>query len=93
MAELGIGIVSACLPTLRPLFTKAVSKCKSSSGELSTDSESPLVNRTRGSEPNIGSPLQQAPSCPAHSSKFSHLGVLGDLETGPQEHPETGKGP
>lgn len=93
MAELGIGIVSACLPTLRPLFAKVVSKCKRPSAELTTDSESPLVNRPRASESNIGSALQQTPSCPAHSSKFSHLGVLGDLETDHQDHAEPERKP
>ena len=71
MVELCIAIVSACLPTMRPLFSRATGKFGSGSGE------SGMQNGAR-SDPSLN--LQQTPSEPSESRKFAHIGVLGDLE-------------
>ena len=71
MVELCIGILSACLPTMRPLFTRDAGKFGSGSGGNGTKNES-------NSNPSLY--LQQTPSDPSQSKKFAHIGVLGDLE-------------
>ncbi|KAK0510708.1 hypothetical protein JMJ35_007140 [Cladonia borealis] len=81
MAELGIGVVSACLPTMRPLFVKAMSLFRSSSSE-SDQQEAEFSNP---SDPSLNPPLQPQPSNPALSESFRHIGILGDLETGEDE--------
>jgi hypothetical protein len=82
LAELGIGIVSACLPTMRPLYTttkEKMSTIRSSSNES--------VGETRPSSDSSRLHLKQAPSNPAQSKTFAHLGVLGgDLEMGIDAH-------
>lgn len=81
MAELGIGVVSACLPTMRPLFVKIMSLFGSSSNE-SDQQEAGLSNP---SDPSLNTTLQPKPSNPALSETFRHIGILGDLETGEEE--------
>ena len=81
MAELGIGVVSACLPTMRPLFVKAMSLVGSSSNE-SDQQEAEISNP---SDPSLNHTLQPHPSNPALSKAFRHIGLLGDLETGAEE--------
>jgi len=81
LAELAIGIVSACLPTMRPLFSKAHSTLRRSSKPLN----SPFPEVREILDSSIASDLQQTPSNPAHSKMFAHLGVLGDLERGPHD--------
>ena len=81
MAELGIGVVSACLPTMRPLFVKAMSLFGSSSSE-SDQQEAEFSNP---SDPSLNPPLHPQPSNPALSESFRHIGILGDLETGDEE--------
>ena len=86
MAELGIGVVSACLPTMRPVFLKAFSIFGSSSNE-SAQQEAEDLN---SSDPSLTFNLQPQPSNPALSKAFSHIGVLGDLETGAEKQPGLG---
>ncbi len=81
MAELGIGVVSACLPTMRPLFIKAMSLFGSSSNE-SDQQEAEISNP---SDPSLNPTLQPYPSNPALSKAFRHIGILGDFETGAEE--------
>ena len=73
MVELCIAIVSACLPTMRPLFSRANGKFGSGSGKSGMKNDA-------GSDPSLS--LQQTPSDPSQSRKFAHIGVLGDLEHG-----------
>lgn len=71
MVELCIAIVSACLPTMRPLFSRAAGKSGSGSGRRG-------IKNGSASDPSLT--LQQTPSDPTQSRKFAHIGVLGDLE-------------
>ena len=71
MVELGIAIVSACLPTLRPLFSRTLKKLGSNS------EQGGATTAMQQSSPSLS--LHQSSSNPAQSSKFAHLGVLGDL--------------
>lgn len=73
MVELRIAIVSACLPTMRPLFSRATGVFGPGSGK------SGMKN---GSESDPSLNLQQTPSDPSQSRKFAHIGILGDLEHG-----------
>jgi hypothetical protein len=78
MAELGIGIVSACLPTMRPIFVKTMFRFGSSSkGSGQEVAEVPNI-----SDPALNLTVQQQRSNPALSKAFRHIGVLGDLEPG-----------
>lgn len=81
MAELGIGVVSACLPTMRPLFVKAMCLFGTSSNE-SAQQEAEVSNP---SDPSLTFTLLPHPSNPALSKAFRHIGVLGDLETAAKE--------
>ncbi len=74
MVELCIGIVSACLPTMRPLFSRTTGRFASGSGGSRMKNES-------GSYPSLK--LQQTPSDPSQSRRFAHIGMLGNLEQGP----------
>ena len=77
MVELNIGILSACLPTYRPLFTrKRGSSDGTSEAEKGNGSNSDNANP---SDQTLG--LQQSRSDPSHSKDFRHLGVLGDTHT------------
>ena len=94
IAELSIGILSACLPTYRPLFNRGKynSKYKSGSGLANVQDQS-----HKGSGADQGLARQQfnsipsvpespnTPLSPAHDKEFSHIGVLGNVE---QEKPE-----
>ena len=87
--ELSTAIISACLPTMRPILmylglvrpipARWISKLTSiSSGRPEVEVEqSPNI-----SDPNMGP--QPARPRPSQSAEFAHLGVLGnlDLETG-----------
>lgn len=80
IAELGIGVVSACLPTMRPLFSECLTGVRRHPSAV--ESEPPMAE-TRGDfdpELGVGLRLQQSPSNPAHSDTFAHLGVLGGLQ-------------
>ena len=78
MAELGIGIVSACLPTMRPIFVKTVSRF----GSSSKNSGQEVAEVQNLSDPALILTVQQQRSNPALSKTFRHIGVLGDLEPG-----------
>ena len=71
MVELCIAIVSACLPTLRPLFSRAT-------GKFGSGSEESGMKNSPGSDPSLT--LKQTPSDPSQSRNFAHIGILGDLE-------------
>lgn len=86
MAELGIGVVSACLPTMRPVFLKALSIFGISSNESARQE----AEDTNPSDPSLNFNVQAQPSSPALSKAFSHIGVLGDLETGAEKQPGIG---
>ena len=73
MVELCIAIVSACLPTMRPLFSRASSRSNSGLGEKG-------MNHGSGSDPSLN--LQKTPSDPSQSRKFAHIGILWDAEHG-----------
>ena len=79
MVELNIGILSACLPTYRPLFHR-----KKGSSNGSRDAEKGSHQYSSGSDivdpssQSLGLDLQQSRSDPSHSKDFRHLGVLGD---------------
>ena len=85
MAELGIGVVSACLPTMRPVFLKAFSIF----GFSSDESAQQEAEESNPSDPSLAFNVQQS-SSPALSKAFSHIGVLGDLETGAEKQPGLG---
>ena len=78
MVELNIGILSACLPTYRPLWAR---KKGSSNGGLVGDIEkvntlgSDIVNPSNQS---LGLDLAPTRSDPIHSKDFRHIGVLGN---------------
>ena len=76
MVELCIGILSACLPTYRPLFSRTVKKFGSNS-----DVGGQYKHRSPGENSDLSLSLQQSHSNPSHSKKWAHLGVLGDLQT------------
>ena len=86
MAELGIGVVSACLPTMRPVFLKAFSIFGSSSNESAQQE----AEDSNPSDPSLNFIVQPHPSNPALSEAFSHIGVLGDLETCEEKQPGVG---
>ena len=86
MAELGIGTVSACLPTMRPVFLKAFTTF---GGSSSNNSEQQVAEAPNHSDQSLNFDLQQHPSNPALSKAFRHIGVLGDLETDEKDHPES----
>ena len=79
MVELNIGILSACLPTYRPLFTrKRGSSDGTGEAEKGNGSNSDNANP---SDQTLGLDLHQSRSNPSHSKDFRHLGVLGDTHT------------
>ena len=86
MAELGIGVVSACLPTMRPVFLKAFSICGFSSGESAQQEP----EDSNPSDPSLAFNVQPHSSSPALSKAFSHIGILGDLESGAEKQPGLG---
>lgn len=67
MAELGIGIVSACLPILRPLFRESLTRFRRSSNE----SNPPETQSREYSTLDLDVGLRQAPSNPAYSKTFA----------------------
>ena len=69
-AELGVAIISSCLPTFRPLFSRTLRKSSSNSA-LTARRE-----MTEQSNPSLS--LEKGRSNPAQSASFAHLGVLGD---------------
>lgn len=73
IVELCTAIVSACLPTMRPLFSRAT-------GKFGSGSEESGMKNSPGSDPSLN--LKQTPSDPSQSRKFAHIGVLGNLEHG-----------
>lgn len=81
MAELGIGVVSACLPTMRPVFLKVFSMFGCSSDEPAQQE----AEDSNPSDPSLNFNVQPRPLSPALSKAFSHIGVLGDLETGAEK--------
>ena len=83
--ELSTAIISACLPTMRPILSRLglvqtmparwISKLTS----VSSGGEEAEVERARElSDPDLG--IQQVPSIPSRSAAFAHLGVLGRLD-------------
>ena len=75
LAEISIGIVSACLPTMRPLFSKGIARLRVPPVEQ--DLRAPETREDSNSTLDVT--LQRTPSLPALSQKFAHLGVLGNL--------------
>ena len=77
MVELNIGILSACLPTYRPLFTR-----RGRNGSRKTDSSANAngsgSSRSDQNPSDQSLRLQKERSIPSHSKNWSHLGVLGD---------------
>ena len=84
IAELSIGIVSACLPCMRPLYLKLTSQLRTSSN----GSRPPVIenwNHSGNSDPKSDLTSSQTPLSSAQSKAFAHLDVMGDLETGAEE--------
>ena len=75
MVELNIGILSACLPTYRPLFHRKKGSSNGSSDAEKTSRGSDIVDP---SSQSLGLDLQPSRSDPIHSRDFRHLGVLGN---------------
>lgn len=76
--ELGVGVVSVCLPTMRPLLTHLPRIFGFASSSPSDQSG----GERKESDPSLNN-LQPSNSNPSQSAKFAHLGVLGrDLEEG-----------
>ena len=78
MVELNIGILSACLPTYPPLFTR---KRGSSNGGLVGDLEkvdTPGSDNVNPSDQSLGPDLAPTRSDPIHSKDFRHIGILGN---------------
>lgn len=73
VVELCIGVLSACLPTMRPLFGRPRSKVGSGADNCQAKSDS------RGRSDQSLS-LHESRSMPSQSQGFAHLGVLGDVE-------------
>ncbi len=71
LVELGMAIVSACLPTYRPLFSKVFRKF----GSASEEGEQKITMH-QASDPSLS--LQQTRSSPSQPVNFTHFGVLGD---------------
>ena len=97
IVELTIGIVSACLPTMRPLFNrnKYTSKFNLGSGSGKTAEKGSGQDRAGRSltrqQTNSVPDFVSTPSTPdtpdtVHREKrASELGVLGDLDETPEE--------
>ena len=73
VVELCIGVLSACLPTMRPLFSRTRGKAGSGAEQGQEKSDS----RGRSDQSLT---LQESRSIPSQSKHFAHLGVLGDVE-------------
>lgn len=90
--ELSTAIISACLPTMRPLLSRLglvrpisarwISKLASFS---SGAAELELQRMPDNSGPSLHS--QPARSVPSQSAAFAHLGVLGNLDLESGKHP------
>jgi len=90
--ELSTAIISACLPTMRPILSRLglvrtipvrwISKLTS----ISSGGEEAEVERSP-SFPHLGPALQTASSVPSQSPAFAHLGVLGQLDLEKGSHP------
>ena len=96
IVELCTGILSACLPSMRPLISrnKYLSKYRLGSGSGSGGSGSAKTQEKLGSQSNQGlarqqsnsipsmpdSPTLTASQSPSQTEEFSHLGVLGKEE-------------
>ena len=72
MAELGVAIIAACLPTFKPLFSWRQRR-RSSNSAMTT------LGEPKG-QSNANLSLQQSHSNPAQSANFQHLGVLSGLD-------------
>ncbi|CAF9925812.1 hypothetical protein IMSHALPRED_006787 [Imshaugia aleurites] len=79
--ELCIGVLSACLPTMRPLFSRSRGKQDPGAEQGQEKSDS------RGRSDQSLS-LQESRSIPSQSKAFAHLGVLADVEHEQESAPE-----
>lgn len=82
MPELGLAIVSACLPTMRPLFVQLFGK-----PESEPECAMPEMRQQElDPDPN----LQPFRSMSMRSLQLAHLGVLEDFDIDPATQVETG---
>ena len=77
-----MGILSACLPTMRPLFTRS-RKTQGSGAETGQEKSGPPNNSNRSL-----STKGSAKSLPSESQHFAHLGVLSDVENVREARPQ-----
>lgn len=86
-SELGVGIVCACIPTMRQLFTHTLfrNRFRQQQAEVPPQARAEIKEDTGGtgdtgdtlvSDPSIF--LHHKRSIPSQSLHFAHLGVLGD---------------
>lgn len=81
VVELCIGVLSACLPTMRPLFTRT-------RGNPDSRTEQGLEKRESPGRSDQSLSLHESRSLPSQSRHFSHLGVLGDVEHAQEDMPK-----
>lgn len=98
IVELCIGILSACLPTMRPLFNRRKLASKFSLGSGPGRSQEKSSKRMRSEQgltrfqsnqlPTIPDTpdTPDTPTFPSQSKEFAHIGVLQTNEEKPEEH-------
>lgn len=82
VVELCIGILSACLPTMRPLFSRRTR------GKEAAGSEEPREKSDSPGRSDQNLNLHKSGSIPSESQRFAHLGVLADVEHAQKVAPE-----
>lgn len=82
VVELCIGILSACLPTMRPLFSRTRAKVGSGAEREREQEQEKSGSRGRSNQ-SLSS--QESKSVPSQSRHFAHLGVLADVEHAQEE--------
>ena len=75
--ELGVGIVCACIPTMRPIYTRTIFEASSRKRQAEATNE---TCDTYMADPTLT--LHHKRSIPSQSVHFAHLGVLGDTIQG-----------
>ena len=75
--ELGAGIVCACIPTMRLIFTLAIFRAGPSEQPIEASDVTDDTTTTDQSHT-----LNHKRSIPSQSMHFAHLGVLGDTIQG-----------